>query len=208
MKAPSCRRCGTCCRKGGPALHMEDTSLLESIGLTELICLRVGEPAFDPRRGSVQPLQEEVIKVRGKGNSWECVYYDSDGQCCGIYSRRPLECRALSCEHSDGIFRAMGSALLNRSHFVQPGSALWECITEHDRRYPVTEAVALADRMRAGGQIQDELDYMLRAETAFRHTLARRVQAADQDLWAYLGRPLWLVLMPYGSVFSRYGDVE
>jgi len=33
------------------------------------------------------------------------------------------------------------------------------------------------------------------------------VQARDRDLWAYLGRPLWLVLLPLFPLLSRYEEV-
>ena len=69
----ACSRCGICCRKGGPALHHSEMELLEILPLKDLVCLRPGEPAFDPRFGMVHPLTAELIKIRGKGDSWECL---------------------------------------------------------------------------------------------------------------------------------------
>ena len=43
MTVNSCRRCGTCCEKGGPGLHVADMGLLEHIPMKDVVCLRRGE---------------------------------------------------------------------------------------------------------------------------------------------------------------------
>lgn len=44
-----CRRCGTCCEKGGPALHTDDRMLIENghIPARYLFTIREGEPVVD-----------------------------------------------------------------------------------------------------------------------------------------------------------------
>ena len=201
-----CCRCGTCCRKGGPALHTEDLGLLDTLGLGALVCLRKGEPAYDPRVDAVCSLAQEVLKIRGKGDSWECLYYDSDLSGCKIYQERPLECRTLSCQETGPLFLAIDTPLVQRTNFVQPGSALWDCILEHEQQFPVSRAVHLAEQHRAWTQVSKELDAIFRAEIAYRLALAQYVQGRDEDLWPYLGRPLWLILAPYDRKFLAYGQ--
>ena len=50
-----CMRCGTCCTKGGPALHKEDKDILLDghIGRERLVTIRKGELAFSPISGKI-----------------------------------------------------------------------------------------------------------------------------------------------------------
>lgn len=204
MPATICQRCGTCCRKGGPALHIDDLDLLAHIPMSDLVCLRKGEPVFDPRADSLLPLKSELLKIRGKGSGWECVYFAPGDKSCTVYGHRPLECRSLSCSDTCGIFEVMGRAPLTREDVIPKESALWACIVEHEHGFPVDRAFQLARQHDAAHPISEDLDDMIRRELAFRQVLAERVQTADEALWAYFGRPLWMVLVPLSRAFGRY----
>lgn len=186
-------------------MHSEDLDLFEHISLNDIVCLRSKESAFDPRAECVRPLPSELLKIRGKGRGWECVYFMPHDKSCSIYAHRPLECRALYCGDTDSILRAMDEPLLTRGDIVPGDSALWACIEDHERNFPVDEALRLAEK---GGAITDvihpDLDNLIRLELHYRRVLGERLQVQDGDLWAYLGRPLWLVLLPLNPIFSRY----
>ena len=64
-----CLRCGTCCSSGGPALHTEDLRLVKEweIPFSQLITIRVGELAFNPLVGDLQPIRRELVKITGVG---------------------------------------------------------------------------------------------------------------------------------------------
>lgn len=205
MSLSTCQRCGTCCQKGGPALHLEDLQLLDDIPMSDLVCLRRGELAFDPRLDSLQPLTRELLKIRGKDMGWECVYYSREDKSCTIYGHRPLECRSLFCADNDKILQAMDAPGLSRADVIDKKSGLWGCIADHENLFPVERAIRLA-KSEAGTAlaISPELDEMIRLEVHFRQSLAEKVQAQDTDLWAYLGRPLWLVLSPLNRSLFRY----
>ncbi|SFK21458.1 Putative zinc-or iron-chelating domain-containing protein [Desulfomicrobium apsheronum] len=208
MTLSTCRRCGTCCEKGGPALHEADKGLLEHIPMKDVVCLRRGELAFDPRTQSLQPLPLELMKIRGKGAGWECVYFLPREKSCSVYGHRPLECRSLFCADTDAIHKAMAEPTLTREDIVQKGSGLWTCIEEHENSFSVTEALGLAKAEQdCAGAICSELDDLIRREIHFRRVLAEKVGAKDEDLWAYFGRPLWLALLPLNPEFSRYDQV-
>ena len=188
-------------------LRQPDTQLLEHIPLKDMACLRRGELAFDPRTQRLEPLAEEMLKIQGKDRGWECVYFLPKAKSCSIYEHRPLECRALFCGDTTRVIRAMDEPALSRELVVARDSGLWSLICDHERSFPVAEAMALA-RMDAGGSaIHPDLDELLRRELHFRTALATRVQARDRDLWAYLGRPLWLVLLPLNPHLSRYEEI-
>lgn len=197
-----CARCGTCCRKGGPGLHTDDADLVVHLGLTNIVCLRRGELAFDPQTNTVQPLLEELLKIRGKGMGWKCIFFDADKGGCSVYAHRPLECSVLQCDNTKEIFHALALPRLTRAHLVDAQSALGECIAEHERLFPMQDAVELARQKEHSAKIK--LEDMVRQELFFRQAFARRVQATDEQLWLYFGRPLELVLLPLRSGSQPY----
>ena len=75
-KNTSCRRCGQCCDKGGPALHLEDLHLVRSgtLDLDSLVTLRAGEPVLDQPKGRVASLERELVKVARRGNGLELSF--------------------------------------------------------------------------------------------------------------------------------------
>lgn len=128
-----CKGCGTCCRKGGPALHSEDMALFVSgaFNRVDLVTVRAGELAFDQISGALHPLAVDIVKfgdgrVRNShgfmvGSGEEdasqaqglsgCRFLveqpkTATGEMraqCGIYAHRPVECRALLCKDTRAI---------------------------------------------------------------------------------------------------------
>ena len=68
--APVCRRCGACCRLGGPSLSREDLPLLAAgvLSPATLMVLRRGEYVTDNVAGGVGPAPVELVRLRpGQG---------------------------------------------------------------------------------------------------------------------------------------------
>lgn len=182
-------------------MHVQDRPLVlaGSLVLRDLVCIRQGELVLDPRQNNLVPVNQEILKIRGNRSSWSCIYFDSDTSGCTIYTHRPAECHALSCMDASSLFKVMDTPYLGRFDLVGSGSALGECIVEHEGLFPVPRAMTWAQAwktMARGGSTQDQLRAMVRHEWSFRQIFAARVQAHDDDLWVYFGRPLWLVLLP------------
>ena len=80
QKQTECYRCGICCQKGGPALHGQDLALVRGgqLPLGDLITIRCGELAYNPLSCTIEPVSEELVKIRGTGQEWCCCYYDPD----------------------------------------------------------------------------------------------------------------------------------
>lgn len=132
----NCRRCGTCCEKGGPAFHREDRCLVESgqIPARCLFTIRRGELARDNVHGTLVPMTGDVIKIRGQDGRWTCLFYDRERRGCGIYDHRPLECRALNCRDSRRIESVYATERLTREDLLVRMEGLWELIVDHDTR--------------------------------------------------------------------------
>lgn len=131
-----CSRCGICCEKGGPAFHIEDRMLIESglIPATDLYTLRKGEMVNDAIRGCLVRLESELIKIKGQGRAWTCVYFDKKEGGCRIYEHRPLECRLLKCWDTRDIEAAYSQNRLTRKDIFSGIPALWSLIADHDLR--------------------------------------------------------------------------
>ena len=132
--AARCRRCGECCLRGGPTLMREDAPLLAGEAAT-------GEP----------------------GHPWRCLYY-RDGAGCGIYARRPVQCRVLLCADTAPLEALLANRQsLDRCAALEvwaealagagPGlpSAARACWPElagaHDEACPAGKALALASAL-------------------------------------------------------------
>lgn len=199
MAAPTCDRCGRCCRAGGPALHAADLPLVGSRGdrvltYAHLFTLRRGEPAHDQVQGRLLPLDEEMVKLKAAGDpDWTCVFYQEAGHGCAIYAHRPLECRLLSCKDTAPLAAAYAQDRLGRADILPPGSALADLAAEHEARCPVPELSRLLAAARSGdaAAAQAAAD-MLAYDRAFRAALVDKGLPADV-LPFLLGRPLDVV---------------
>jgi len=155
-----CRRCGTCCRKGGPALHHADLPLLRNkiILREDLYTLRVGEPVHDQVKGQVVLLDAECVKVRSKEpavhssttNKPGCRFYLTDlfpasqgsewvsGR-CAIHKTKPIECSALKCWDTADLAEAAATPRLPRLEILGPDNALAELVRDHETRCSVAD---------------------------------------------------------------------
>lgn len=195
----ACRRCGTCCRKGGPALHTQDLPLFEgpnALPLSLLVTLRAGEQALDQVRGRVFALGAEVLKLRGRTKNGQagqaCALLNQADNSCSLYARRPAECRALSCRDTAPLAAMYDKDRLTRADLLPPGHGLLAVMAEHEELVPVQRIAPLAAAFRAGGQdgldAQEELARMAVADRAFRAGLSRRAGIGPEYHECFLGR--------------------
>jgi Fe-S-cluster containining protein len=148
-----CRRCGTCCQKGGPALHIADQALVESgkIALKHLLTIRQGEPAYDNVSGTIAPAVTDIIKVNTRRNSAsQCVFYDPRLKQCRIYDNRPSECHALNCRDTRKIERIYSTQRLTRRHLLSKVEGLWDLVRDHQERCDYGFISELAVQIRQG----------------------------------------------------------
>ena len=112
----TCRRCGACCRQGGPALHGPDLELIRSgrLQFDDLITVRRGELAFQPLGTCPEPVHHEFLKLTGQGGTWCCAFYDDTTKGCRRYLDRPMACGILDCIDTGPLLDLAGQDLLTR----------------------------------------------------------------------------------------------
>ena len=205
-KISMCKQCGTCCRKGGPILHLQDRDVLQAghIQLQHLITIRKGELAYSPVTHGLQPTDKELIKTAGKGNEWSCCFFDEKSGGCSIYEYRPLECRLLQCWDTAPLEAVINRDTLARIDIIPADDPILPLIAHHDEACSCVRLIELA----AG----------LRQETANKALMAELTELVHQDLLTreravaafalpvslelfYFGRPLFSLLRPYGLTY-------
>lgn len=212
----TCRRCGTCCRKGGPALHRQDRPLVVEghLPAARLYTIRRGETVRDDvAGGALTAADGDIIKVRDRAGGGGCVFYDETAAACTIYPHRPLECRVMRCWDTGGIEAVYDRDRLGRGDLLAEMGEIRALVADHERRCAAGQAVALADRRRAllgpAPRLDRELLEMVRYDAALRRLMVEQAGLDAGLLDFLLGRPLTVVLRPLGiAVDPVRGRVE
>lgn len=195
-----CRKCGECCKGGGPALHLEDLALITSgkLAVSDLITIRKGELAHNPLTGKIQPAAVELVKIVGSGKQWQCCYYDSE-QGCTIYHYRPVGCRLLKCWDTDDILGLVEKDTLGRLDIVTDNVPLIALITNHEELCPCTGLQSILDEKVSLSQEQKkELETRVRNDLQFRKKVLEEFDFSLREELFYFGRPFFQLLQPLG----------
>lgn len=206
---PRCKRCGACCVNGGPALHEEDMPLIQDgiIPLTSIVTLRPGERAYDQIAHSVKPLEEEILKIKGRDGTWTCHYYSPEGHTCGMYEARPIECEKLFCQDPEPLAEMYATGRLKRTDLLPEGHPLLELVEEHDRKCSPLHMEMFAKQAREGS---DEAGLALKEMVLFDMEMRRLVvekAGASPEMNEFLfGRPLRVLLRSMNINVYETGD--
>ncbi len=205
-----CLKCGTCCQKNSPVLHLGDKHLIENRLLkpANLVLLRKGEPAMDNILGKPVLLKKELIKIKGKGTQkWDCVFHDAESKLCLIHAERPIQCRALKCWDPDEIFRQYSKDTLSRKDVIVRGSALEEIIIMHEEKCRIEEFTdLLRSDIKEPGQAGKDINRMISFDKWFRKNFQEKTGSASSYLDYYFGRSLEQV-SPAIIRFIRKGNM-
>ncbi len=211
--AGTCRRCGTCCRKGGPALHLADRELVETgkIPLKSLFTIRQGEPAYDNIRNVVMPASSDIIKIKGTGTKTAtCFYLVRDEMACRIYADRPVECRALACWDTNAIEALYDKERLTRSHLLERLPGLIDFVSDHQEKVDYLRVARLAEQIREDADPQSAVDAMLsmiRYDHSIRQVTVERTRLDAELLDFLFGRPLTITISKFYLKLADVGSV-
>jgi Fe-S-cluster containining protein len=209
-----CKQCGTCCRKGGPILHLADRGILHAgrIRMQHLITIRKGELAYSPVTHDLHPTDRELIKTAGKGDDWSCCFFNDETGGCSIYEHRPLECRLLQCWDTAPLEAVINRDTLARTDIIPPDDPILQLMAYHDQECSCARLLELAaglGRKTAGPATMAELTELISKDL---HLRSRAVAAFELPVSVelfYFGRPLFLLLRPYGiTVHEENGTIH
>ncbi|MCK9296227.1 MAG: YkgJ family cysteine cluster protein [Desulfobulbaceae bacterium] len=191
-----CQRCGTCCKNGGPILHQGDLPLLRQgiFSLQNLVTIRKGEPSFNPFTEMVEPASYEMIKIAGKGASWECIFYDAGRSACIIHADRPLECRLLQCWDTGEIEAIHGRECLCRFDLVADQDPIRDHIQRHEQQCTYALALPFLDQLSSPAPDKasmEELQGIMQQDLLLRDQAVCAFGLSLQQELFYFGRPLF-----------------
>jgi Fe-S-cluster containining protein len=188
-----CRRCGTCCKKGGPALHVEDKQILESgnILLDCLYTIRKGELARDNVNDSLIRLEAEIIKIKSRPGSSECMFFNDTDMSCGIYAHRPLECRILECWNTAKIKSMYSQTRLTRTLVLEKAEWLQDLVQTHESECDIDKIQRLVNDREAGdADAASALTEKINYDFHLRRVVTEKGNIAPDMLDFLLCRPL------------------
>jgi Fe-S-cluster containining protein len=209
IKISECIRCGTCCEKGGPCFHIEDRMLIEKgkIPSKYLYTIRKGELAHDNVKGCMTPVDSDIIKIKGKKDSWTCIFFNGVKKGCTIYDDRPLECRALKCWDTRKLEQIYANTRLTRTDLVSEVKGLWDLIKDHQARCDYKKIQPLIKNLVGSKNIhaRRKLLEIIRYDAEIRRLVISRGGLDPEILDFLFGRPLTKTLENYGIKIRQEG---
>jgi len=193
-----CKRCGTCCKKGGPSFHEQDKDLVEKgiILLKDIYTIRKGEPVNDNVKMRIINTESDIIKIKSRKGTTVCIFFDEPNCCCKIYENRPLECSILTCWDTRAIERIYSKNRLTRKDLVNKITGLWDLIDDHQNRCSYETITSLINSVNRDNNneavqaIQDIVGY----DTHIRHLIVEKMGINHEMTDFLFGRPLETII--------------
>jgi len=197
-----CKRCGTCCKKGGPCFHIEDKMLIEKglILIKYLYTIREGELAYDNIKECLIPVTSDLIKIKGQSDSWECIFFDGNDNSCKIYDKRPVECRVLKCWDTREIEQIYFKNRLARKDLVSIIEGLWDLIEDHQSRCSydkIKHFVKELDGEKKNEAIEGIYDILI-YDDSIRELVVKKGKMDPENLDFLFGRPIVATIRMFG----------
>jgi len=187
-----CSRCGICCQKNSPSLHLDDLEKLQSgaIPKNQLITYRKGEWVYDNIIDQYIRLEQDMIKPIENTTNGFCTFYLPDQQSCLIYENRPLECQLQACYDPEPLKQRYETDRLQRRDIFPSNSAIWEFIEYHESKCSLSifqHIVPFSDHHLSEKDIS-LFKEMIRFDYHFRFTLHKRIGLQNTEMNFILGR--------------------
>ena len=200
-----CIRCGECCIESSPTLQIEDIPLVKDghIAKTNLYTIRVGEIVRDPMNNKIKINDIELIKIKEKKESRECIYYDEKAMACRIYEHRPLQCAALKCWDTDKFMEVCNRAKAVRKDLISD-TVLKGIIEEHEKKCSYKKLDEYARRIETDGEKAiNNIIELLKFDYYLRPFISKKMGIDSLEMDFLFGRPLIDTITMFGLKVIR-----
>ncbi|MBF0117535.1 MAG: YkgJ family cysteine cluster protein [Desulfobacterales bacterium] len=189
----TCNKCGKCCIKGGPTLHLVDKDLIIKglIPISFLYTIRKSELVYENVKNKLVSLDIEIIKIKGKKDSWECIFFNSDTNNCGIYENRPIECKVLYCFDTREIEKVYAKERITRNDLIPNKNTFWNLINIH-------EQTCSYDKIKNLLTHHESIIKLVKYDMNLRGLVLEKSGIDVDSLDFYFGRPLFQTIKSFG----------
>jgi len=210
----SCHSCGTCCRKGGPALLLKDKYLFEEnlLQVQDVWTIRKEELARDDSLGTLSPLSKELIKIAPAANArpydWACRFLTSSNKCF-LHGKHPAQCRALLCEDTQALLALSDEKVMDRRivcELIKAPTWWLELIQTHEEQVSYEKLAELAmilnDEMyedeKQKKDAQTQFLQIVEYDRSFRDLCVEKASLDTHILPFLFGRPILQTMIMFG----------
>lgn len=208
VKKTECDRCGGCCSGSTPSLHKEDVNLF----LTSILSF---DNTFTIREGELFNLPDdqetcrsfiELIKIKPKEGTEECIFYSSD-EGCTIYENRPVQCADYTCWKLNDALTGLEAKALKRKDLFGDVELISDIIERHGERCSY-EKLSEAIEKAAGGneEIAEEICEILQYDAFIRDYAIERFKLPESSLDLLFGKPMIGRIKEFGLKIKKEGD--
>ncbi len=194
--------------KGAPTLHDKDAILFTNgiLGKTQIYTLRSGEVVRNIDE-TLMILEHEMVKIKGQGETWTCMFYDDDQSACMIYDYRPIECRALKCWDLHEFKEAMARPRLQRRDLVSPDEGILKIMDAHEQRcaYEKLESAVKGLQGPTSNKAVETILDVLQYDNYIRSFLTEKLNFDPKTMDFFLGRPLATTIRMFGLCVKEQG---
>lgn len=195
-----CVRCGECCLKASPTLHLADIPLVKEghIDKADLYTIRTGELVLDNIYNVLRKTPHEMVKLREKKEGGGCIFYDNEAKACTDYAHRPIQCVALACWDVTEFLEVHRRPKAVRKDFIAD-TVLQELIDRHEEKCNYKRIEAQVKRIESEGhRAIDNLIELLKFDYHLRPFISKKLDLNPHQLDFLLGRPLTETITMFG----------
>jgi Fe-S-cluster containining protein len=218
IQISDCKQCGICCRKGGPALHLADKSLIDNgfIIFEQITTIRKGERVIKPFSSEMDFTDEEFLKIMGQKKSWTCLFYNDKESICAIHKDKPLECQAQKCWDTTDIMEIQQKEKLKRYSILSGDSPFMPIIKQHEKDCSWTEINSIIGEISDSGKGKsnpipavEKLGKIMNQDLQIRNKINAEYDLSLGAELFYLGRPIFHVLkIPNFQISAQFGQIR
>ncbi len=208
VKKTACDRCGSCCAASTPSLLKEDMPLFQTSILSFDNTFTIREGELFVVKGEDEPYRAfmELIKIRPKEGTDECIFYD-EVEGCTIYDRRPSQCAAFACWQLSDAMTGLQERALQRTDLFGDIDLMIEIIKRHEERSSYDKLGDAVDRAMGGDEAAaEEVADMLQYDNFVRRYVMEKFNMPERSLDLVFGKPMTERIRDFGVKVEREGD--
>ena len=202
-----CIRCGECCIRSSPTLHVGDLHLIAegAIARQDLYTIRNGELVWDNIMGALIVTREEMIKIREKEEG-SCLYYNDADKACEIYEKRPAQCSAMACWDSERFMKVFREPKLTRKDIIKD-PVLAALMGTHETKcgYAAMERHVRHIELE-GDKAVAAIIQILRFDNRLRPYLSQNLNVDPKEMDFIFGRSMIDTVVMFGLKVERESD--